>query len=79
MPGMVPPQFGILLPFEDGAAVAATITGRVSRLPSKCRVLATSDVMLAQGELRQGDLMLRSFIGNRLHTATVTRRPGFLG
>jgi len=53
MAGIFPSQLRILLPFEDGAAAAATITGRVSPLPSKCRVLATSDVILAQGECRQ--------------------------
>src|SRR4029077_7387299 len=46
MAGIFPSQLQILLIFEDGAAAAATITGRVSRLPSKCRVLATSDVIL---------------------------------
>src|ERR1051326_2267985 len=43
----------ILLPFEDSAAVAAAITGPVSRLSSKYRVLSTSNVILAQGECRR--------------------------
>src|SRR5437588_2048549 len=77
MAGIFPSQLRILLPFEDGAAAAATITGRVSRLLSKRRVFATRDVILAQGERPQCDLMLRCFISNRVHTATVTRGPGF--
>src|SRR5712671_5683921 len=77
MAGIFPSQLRILLPFEDGAAAAATITGWGSHLPSKCRVLTSSDVVLAQRERPQRDLMLRRFISNRFHTATVTRGPGF--
>src|SRR5438105_13320128 len=76
-PGIFPSQLRILLPFEDGAAAAATITGRVFRLPSECRVLATSDVVLAQGERRQSDLMLRCFIGDRSQTTAMACRPRF--
>src|SRR5207248_345824 len=67
--GIFPSQLRILLPFEDGAAAAATITGWVSRLLSKRRVLATRDVVFAQGERPQCDLMLRCFISNRVHIA----------
>src|ERR1041384_7601747 len=70
--GIFPGQLWILLPFEDGAAAAATVTGRVSRLPSKCRVLATSNVVIAQCETRQRDLVLWRFISYRFLTAAVT-------
>ena len=50
MAGIFPTQLRIFPLFKDGAAATATVTGRVSGLPNKCRVLATSDVILAQGE-----------------------------
>src|SRR5437588_5327610 len=73
--GIFPSRLRILLPFEDSAAAAAAVTGRIARLPSICRVLATSDGVLAQGERRQCDRMLRRFVGDRSWTATVTRGP----
>src|SRR5882724_681500 len=75
MAGIVPSQLRILLPFEDGAAAAATITGRVSRLPSEYRVLAASDVVLAQRERRQRNRMLGRFVGDRSESAAVACCP----
>src|SRR5437868_10723756 len=65
MAGIFPSQLRILLPFEDGVAATATITGWVSRLPRKCRVLTTSDFVFSQGERPQCDRMLRRFVGDR--------------
>src|SRR5205807_1524575 len=75
MAGIFPSQLQILLPFGDGAAAAATITGRVSHLPSKCRVLTSSDVVLAQGERPQCDQMLRRFVGDRSQTTAMSCCP----
>src|SRR4029077_14509969 len=53
MAGTLPGQLRILLPFEDRAAPTAPTACRIARLPSKCRVLGTSNVVPAQGERRQ--------------------------
>jgi len=78
MARMLPGQLRIFLPFEDGPAAAAAIPGRISGFPNERGILATRDVILAQSELRERDLMLRGFVRNRSHTPTVTRSPGFL-
>src|ERR1043166_7534068 len=64
MAGIFPRQLRILLPFEDGAASATAVAGRVTSRADEGGVLAAGHVVPAEGERRERDLVLWRFVGD---------------